>query len=67
MGLLRRACADCTNRSDMLGRVVTGVCAKEVFVLQDTTLTAITVFYLFLFVRWVVSSLVPSRPILRIE
>jgi hypothetical protein len=44
----------------MLGGVVTGVHVNELFILRDTTLTAVSVFYLFLFVRLVINSLVPS-------
>lgn len=48
------------SRSDMLGRVVTGVRANMVFVIRGTTLTAVVAFYLFLFVRWLIDLLVPS-------
>ena len=44
----------------MPGGVVTGVHVSTLFILRDTTLTTVTVFYLFLFVRLVLNSLVPS-------
>ena len=44
----------------MPGSVAIGVHVNKPFVLRDMTLTTLTVFYLFLFVRLFVNSLVPS-------
>ena len=44
----------------MPGSIVTGVHVNKLFILRDTTLTAVTVFYLFLFVRLVIHSSILS-------